>query len=168
MLTASDLNEADYMKFLKFNVKNRLQEEIFGTVLSANPDERSMMFTDVVDYSIECKENGEEDLTASPSIADFFDLDNRDELPSHEEHHFIAQLSSENQQIIFGQDVVEAGALYRLSNGIYCPYCDSSELEAISEIDVDGGDAMIDIACKRCGTEWVDVFTLTTFVEREA
>jgi transposase-like protein len=51
---------------------------------------------------------------------------------------------------------------YLETSGIYCPHCNSTNLEA-SEMEVGAGVAWQDIKCKDCGEEYQDTYVLTGF-----
>jgi Zn-finger nucleic acid-binding protein len=45
--------------------------------------------------------------------------------------------------------------------GLYCPYCDSQELDTLGKPEVDA----IEVMCTACRETWWDIYTLTDIQE---
>jgi len=54
---------------------------------------------------------------------------------------------------------------YLARHGIHCPYCDSTQLDALGRLQVNGATASIETICVACGETWRDVYTLTNIKE---
>jgi DNA-directed RNA polymerase subunit RPC12/RpoP len=50
---------------------------------------------------------------------------------------------------------------YKGHNGNACPKCGSTNISSIDFVQADGMSAWQDIACRDCGAEWQDLYTLT-------
>jgi transposase-like protein len=48
--------------------------------------------------------------------------------------------------------------------GLYCPYCDSMELQ-VGHLSSEESGVYINIVCRDCGKEWTEEFTLTWITE---
>jgi Zn ribbon nucleic-acid-binding protein len=50
---------------------------------------------------------------------------------------------------------------YLARQGLYCPYCDSQELDTLGKPEVDA----IEVMCTACRETWWDIYTLTDIQE---
>jgi phage FluMu protein Com len=57
---------------------------------------------------------------------------------------------------------------YYLDNvGVRCPWCQSSNLDAASELDQDGVTCYQNVRCAACNKEWIDKYVLVGISEVE-
>jgi len=54
---------------------------------------------------------------------------------------------------------------YLARHGIHCPHCDSTQLDALGRLQVNGATASIETICVACGETWRDIYTLTNIKE---
>lgn len=47
--------------------------------------------------------------------------------------------------------------------GGYCPVCESTDIEAPSSPEIDGGTAWQDVKCGVCGSRWADYYKLVEY-----
>ena len=54
----------------------------------------------------------------------------------------------------------ERMAKYQGKMGLFCPFCESNDLDWDSPRTLDG-DVIQEVSCLDCGKAWIDVYTLT-------
>ncbi len=54
---------------------------------------------------------------------------------------------------------------YLHRHGLNCSYCDSKDIESITDPMYDGGQCEIIIVCNKCLESWTDVFHLVDVLE---
>ncbi len=54
---------------------------------------------------------------------------------------------------------------YVQSEGSFCPYCGSKDIEGAGDRDFDGDWATASIQCNKCGKSWKDVYALCDIQE---
>jgi len=50
---------------------------------------------------------------------------------------------------------------YMDEGGNVCPYCESTDVKAFGQVQVDGASGYQSAMCNQCESEWTDVYTLT-------
>jgi len=48
-------------------------------------------------------------------------------------------------------------------SGLFCPYCESDQIEPMESVQVDGTVGLQGIMCADCKKTWTDIFRLTGY-----
>ena len=52
---------------------------------------------------------------------------------------------------------------YAQKGGLVCPYCESEEIEGVSGVGIEAGEAWQKVKCLSCGESWHDVYRLAGY-----
>ncbi len=55
---------------------------------------------------------------------------------------------------------------YISDGGIQCPVCESMNIEADGNVQVDSGNAWQNCSCRQCGATWIDQYDLVSALNR--
>lgn len=58
------------------------------------------------------------------------------------------------ESLPFEKEYLECG-------GVICPYCKSTDITTITNLDFDEGGGTQEVGCNTCGSSWEDYFKLT-------